>query len=104
MRAKIHQSMVRAPLLGGGHPRLTVINVVLAWRSSPPDFTGGRSRSPSASVSACSGRSAQRPSVILSGRSLRHLREPAIRMAHGRAWGTPEKPKPTVPPLPRWMP
>ena len=30
MRAPVHQSMVRAPLLGGGHPRLTVINVVLA--------------------------------------------------------------------------
>jgi type IV secretory pathway TrbD component len=30
MRALVHQSMVKAPLLGGGHPRLTVINVVLA--------------------------------------------------------------------------
>ena len=106
MRAKLHQSMVRAPLLGGGHPRLTVINVVLAlailstglhwWTLA---LAIGVGLAMQWALRAAAKRHAEWPIVYF-----RHLREPAIRLAHGRAWSTPEKPKPAVPPLPRWMP
>jgi type IV secretory pathway TrbD component len=106
MRAPVHRSMVRAPLLGGGHPRLTVINVVLAlailstglhwWTLT---LAVGIALSVQWALRAAAKRHPEWPVIYL-----RHLREPAIRLAHGRAWGSPEKPKPTVPPLPRWMP
>ena len=106
MRAKVHQSLVRAPLLGGGHPRLTVTNVVLALAVLSTGlhwWTLGLAVANSLSVQwalrAAAKRHPEWPVIYL-----RHLCEPAIRMAHGRAWGNPERPKPTVPPLPRWMP
>ena len=106
MRASVHQSMVRAPLLGGGHPRLTVINVVLAlailstglhwWTLS---LAVGIALGVQWALRAAAKHHPEWPVIYLC-----HLREPAIRLVHGRAWGAPEKPKPTVPPLPRWMP
>ena len=106
MRAQVHQSMVKSPLLGGGHPRLTVINVVLAlailatglhwWTLA---IALGIGLSVQWALRAAAKRDVEWPVIYL-----RHLREPSIRRPHGRAWGNPEKPKPTVPPLPRWMP
>ncbi len=106
MRAPIHQSMTKAPLLGGGHPRLTVINAVLAlailstglhWWTLMLAVSVGLGVQ--WALRAAAKRHPEWPIVYL-----RHLREPSIRPAHGRAWGVPEKPKPTVPSLPRWTP
>jgi type IV secretory pathway TrbD component len=106
MRATVHQSMVRGPLLGGGHPRLTVINAVLAlailstglhwWTVT---LALGVGLGVQWALRAAAKRHVEWPVIYL-----RHLCEPAIRLAHGRAWGVPEKPKATVPPLPRWLP
>lgn len=106
MTAKVHQSMTKAPLLGGGHPRLTVINAVLALAILSTGLHWwtlllaiGIGLSVQWALRAAAKRDPEWPVIYL-----RHLAEPSIRIAHGRAWATPEKPRPTVPTPPRWMP
>lgn len=96
MRAAIHQSMVRAPLLSGGHPRLTVINAVLAlailstglhWWTIALGL--GVGFSVQWALRAAAKRHHEWPIIYL-----RHLREPAVRLAHGRGWGMPKNRNP----------